>query len=123
MIYIHKYIYIYIHVYIHTYIHTYIDTYIHTHIHIYIYIYIYIHLALLKTVIRTECFLFVNHTTSILAKLTTWCFEPSGDISCSLLINLSHNDESWKGRNTCLWIYKDIYMFVCIYIICVHVNM
>ena len=54
---------------------------------------------------RTEYFLFVHHTTSILAKLSTWCFEHSGDISCSLLVNLSHTDESWKWRNTCLWIY------------------
>ena len=54
---------------------------------------------------RTEYFFFVHHTTSILAKLITWCFEHSGDISCSLLVNPSHTDESWEGRNTCLWIY------------------
>ena len=62
--------------------------------HMYMYIYIY-----------TEYFLFVNHTTSILAKPCTWCLEHPGDISCSLLVNLSHTDESWEGRNTCLWIY------------------
>ena len=56
--------------------------YIHTHTHIHTYIY----------------------TTSILAKLSTWCFEHSGDISCSLLVNPSHTDESWEGRNTCMWI-------------------
>ena len=27
---------------------------------------------------RTEYFLFVHHTTSILVKLSTWCFEHSG---------------------------------------------
>ena len=78
----------------------------------YIYKYIYMdirsefnHWALWKTLRRTEYFLFVYHTTSILAKLSTWCLEHSGDISCSLLINSSHTDESWQGRNTCLWIY------------------
>ena len=64
---------------------------------------------------RTEYFLFVNHTTSILAKISTWCFEHSGDISCSLLVNPSHTDESWEGRNTCLWTY--IYIYIYIYIL------
>ena len=32
-------------------------------------------------------------------------FEHSGDISCSLLVNPSHTNESWEGRNTCMWIY------------------
>ena len=54
---------------------------------------------------RTEYFLFVHHTTSFLAKLSTWCFEHSGYISCSLLLNLSDTDESWQERNMCLWIY------------------
>ena len=53
---------------------------------------------------RTECFLFVHHTTSTLAKLTTWRFEHSGDISCSLLVNPSHTDESWEGT---------IYTYMC----------
>ena len=57
---------------------------------------------------RTEYFLFIHHTTSILTKLSTWCYEHSGDISCSLLVNPSHADESWEGRNTCLWIYIHI---------------
>ena len=35
---------------------------------------------------RTEYFLFAHHTTSILAKISTWCFEHSGEISCSLLL-------------------------------------
>ena len=66
----------------------------------------FIHWPLWRTLMRTKYFLFVHHTTSILAKLSTWCFEHSGDISCSLLVNLSHTDESWEGRNPCLWIYK-----------------
>ena len=60
---------------------------------------------------RTEYFLFVHHTTSILVKLSTWSFEHSGDISCSPLVNPSHTDESREGRNTCLWIYNYIYIF------------
>ena len=62
----------------------------------------FIHWALWRTLMRTEYFLFVHHTTSILAKLSTWCFEHSGDISCSLLVDPSHTDESWEERNTCL---------------------
>ena len=65
----------------------------------------FIHWALWRTLMRTEYFLFVHHTTSILANLSTWCFEHSGDISCSLLVNPSHTDESWEGRNTWMWIY------------------
>ena len=63
---------------------------------------------------RTEYFLFVHHATSILAKLTTWCFEYSGDISsCSLLVNPSHTDESW---NTYIYIYLFIYKYNCLFI-------
>ena len=65
---------------------------------------------------RTKFFLFVHHTTSILAKLSTWCFEHSGDISYSLLVNPSHTDESSEGRNTCMWIYIYIYIYNCKYI-------
>ena len=65
----------------------------------------FIHWVLWRTLMRIECFLFVHHTTSILAKLRTRCFEHSGDISCSVLVNPSHTDESWKARNTCLPIY------------------
>ena len=72
------------------------------------------HWALWRTLMRTECFFFVHHTASILAKLSTWCFYQSGEISCSLLVNPSHTDESWEGWNTCLWIYTNIY--ICIYI-------
>ena len=57
---------------------------------------------------KTEYFLFIHHTTSILAKLSTWCFEHSGDISCSLLVNQSNTDESWEGRKKCMWIYRRV---------------
>ena len=59
----------------------------------------------MRTLMRAECFFFVHHTTSILKNLSTWCLEHSCDISCSLLVTPSHTDESWEGRNTCLWIY------------------
>ena len=54
---------------------------------------------------RKEYFLFVHHTTSILTKLSTWCFKHSGDSSYSLLVNPSHTDEFSEGQNRCLWIY------------------
>ena len=72
---------------------------------------------------RTEYFLFVHHTTSILAKLSTWCFEHSGDISSSLLVNPSHTDEPWEGRTTCLWIHN-IYIYISLYLsiyICIYI--
>ena len=52
-----------------------------------------------------EYFLFVHNTASPSAKLSTWCFEHSNDISPSLLINRSHTDESWEARNSFRWIY------------------
>ena len=88
------------------------------HIHIYIYIYMYMiywymiiqsvyDIYALNSFIEhsgehwweQNIFLFVHHTTSILAKLSTWCFEHSGDIGCSLLVNPSHTDESWEVQN------------------------
>ena len=36
-----------------------------------------------------------SFTTGILDKLSTWCFERYGDISCPLLVNPNHTDESW----------------------------
>ena len=33
--------------------------------------------------------------------------------SVVLLVNPSHTDESWEGRNTCMWIYI---LYICIYI-------
>ena len=62
----------------------------------------------------------VIYIYSILAKLSTWCFEHSGDISCSLLVNPSHTDESWAGRNTCMWIYIYTYIYIYIYI-CIYI--
>ena len=80
--------------------------------------------ALCITLMRTEYILFVQHTTSILAKLSTWCFEHSGDISCSLLVNPSHTDESWEGQNTCTCIYihiHNIYIYIYTHIY-IHIN-
>ena len=71
----------------------------------------FIHWGFCRTLMRTAFFLFVYHTTTILAKLSTWCFEHSGDISCSLIVDPSHTDEFWEGWNTCLWIY--IYSYSC----------
>ena len=65
----------------------------------------FIHWELWGTLMRTEYFWFVHHNTSILAKLSTWCFEHSRYISCSLLVNPSSTDPSWEGQNMCLWIY------------------
>ena len=56
---------------------------------------------------------FCLFTTSILAKLNTWCFKHSNNIRCSLLVNPSHTDESWARRNTCMWtIYVYIYVIM-----------
>ena len=44
-------------------------------------------------------------TIRIVAMLRTRYFGQSSDISCSLLVNLSHTDESGAGPNTCLWIF------------------
>ena len=55
--------------------------------------------------------IFCLFTTSILAKLSTWFFEHSGNISNSLLVNPSHIDDSWEGRSTCLWIYIYIHIY------------
>ena len=51
-------------------------------------------------------------------------------ISYSLLVNPSHTDEYWEGRNTCLCIYIYIYIHIyinnyfhdCIYIACLNKN-
>ena len=68
---------------------------------------------------KTEYFLFVHQTTSILATLSTWCFEHSGDISCSLLVNPSHTDEYifiCIYKYTCIYKYLSIYIYLYIYI-------
>ena len=72
----------------------------------------FIHWALWRTLMKIEYFLFVHHTTCILIELSSWCFEHSGGVSVSLIVNLSHTDESWEGRNTCLWIYIYIYKYI-----------
>ena len=67
--------------------------------------------TLWRTLMRTEYFLFVHHTTSILAKLSTWCFDEHSLVTTSVVLysltraTLSVSDESWEGRNTCMWIY------------------
>ena len=80
-----------------------IDIYISIYVsYIYIYkymIHIYLYLPLYLSLCIYICYI---------------CFEHSGDISCSLLVNSSHTDESWAGRNTCLWVY--IYRYIHIYI-------
>ena len=48
--------------------------------------------------------------------------EHSGDISCSVLVDPSHTDESWEGRNTCIWIYMYIYIYIYMYV-CMYVCM
>ena len=79
----------------------------------------FIHGALWRTLMRTEYFLFIHHTTSIFVRLSTWYLEDSGDISCLLLVELSHNDESWEGWNTWLWLW--IYIYIYIYYIFVYI--
>ena len=54
---------------------------------------------------RTEYVLFVYHASSTLAKLSTWYFENSCDITCSILVNASYTDECWEGRSMWLPIY------------------
>ena len=51
----------------------------------------FIYRAFWRTLMITEYILFVHHTTSILGKLSTRCFEHSGYISCSLLVNPSQS--------------------------------
>ena len=65
-----------------------------------------------------------SFATSILAKLSTWCFEHSCDISCSLLVNASHTDEPWEVRNTCLYslnVYVHTYIYIYVYTIYTHI--
>ena len=57
----------------------------------------FIHWVLWRTLMRTEYFLFVQHTTTILAKLSTWCAEHSDDISCSLLVNPSPGKDETRA--------------------------
>ena len=77
--------------------------YIHTHTHTHTHTYIYIVLGRTKQ-------LYALYTQLYALKLF---IEHSGDISCSLLVNLSHTAESWAGRNKCLWIYIIYYYYNC----------
>ena len=63
-------------------------------------------LSTLKNTDENRIF-FVRFATPpvFLAKLSTSCFEYSGEVSCSLLVNPRHTDKSWERQNTCLWIY------------------
>ena len=36
--------------------------------------------------------------------LSTWCFKGYEDVSCCLVVSLSHTDQSWERRNTFVWI-------------------
>ena len=76
--------------------------------------------------------MFVHHTTSILAGLSTWCLEHSGGIGCSLLVSPSRADGSWGGGGrvsvnmymcvcvTCLWICICACVHMCVYVcVCV----
>ena len=81
--------------------------------HIYIYIYIYIH-ALWRRLMRAEYFLVVHHTISILGKLSTWCFEHSGDISCSLY-SLTQAPVMSPGKDETR-VCGNIYIYIYIYI-------
>ena len=60
---------------------------------------------------------FYSFTTSILAKLNTWCFKHSSNTRCSLLVNPNHTDESWARRNTCIWIIY-VYIYVIMKTMC-----
>ena len=70
------------------------------------YIYIYVYMDIIYYSLGTL------ENTDEKKMLSTWCFEYSGDITCSLLINPSHTDESWAGRNTCMWRYIYIYILI-----------
>ena len=69
---------------------------------------------------RAEYFLVVHHTISILGKLSTWCFEHSGDISCSLYsltqapVMSPGKDETRVCGNIYIYIY--IYIYITTYI-------
>ena len=125
-IYIYIYIYIYVSIYIYNiYIYIYIYIYVSIYLYIYIYIYIYaqyarsefIHWALRRTLMRTN-FMFVCSPQAIWQSSAP-CLEHSGDNNCSLLVDPSCTDESWEGRNTCLWIYL---MYIYIYIYNVYIS-
>ena len=76
----------------------------------------FIHWALWRTLMRAKYFLFVHHTASISAKLSTWCFvEHPGDIRSVVLYSLTRatlmSSEKDETR-VCGYIYK-IYIYIC----------
>ena len=98
-------IYIYIYVYI-LYVYVlyiyYICIYIYMYIYIYIYIYIYVYIYALNLFTEhsgkhwweQNAFCSFTIPQGKMAKLSTWWFQHSVDISSSLLVNPSHTDES-----------------------------
>ena len=99
---IYAYVYIYIYPFTYVYhIYTYVNTwyiYVNGYINIYyIYMYIYIFNGYLYIYLYFCLYLYI--------------LERSSDISCCLLVNPSHTDESWAGRTrVCVYIYIYIYI-------------
>ena len=92
---------------------------IHTYIHTYIYIYIYIYICMENTDENRIFFCLFTKPHAF------WQSSALGTLStlATSVVNPSHTDESWEGRNTCLWIYLWIYIYIYIYIyICVYYN-
>ena len=82
-----------------------------------------IHWALWRTLMRTEYFFVRSPHHKHFGKaqhLVLWVSSISSIINCSLLVNPSHTDESWEGRNMCLWIYiyniYNIYIYIYIHL-------
>ena len=65
----------------------------------------FIHWALWRTLMRTEYFLFVHHTTSILAKLSTWCLSTL--VTSVVLYSLTQAALMSRGKNETF-----VYMFI-----------
>ena len=75
----------------------------------YIYI-LYIYMYLMDIYTSISICIYLSVYLYVYMYIYYMCFEHSENISCSLLVILNHNDDSWAGRNTCLWIYIYIYM-------------
>ena len=101
IIYIYIYIYIYLYMYIY-YMYMYYVYIIYVYIYIYIYTYMYIYALNLfiehsgKHWWEQNAFCSFTIPQDKMAKLSTWWFQHSVDISSSLLVNPSHTDESWE---------------------------
>ena len=72
----------------------------------------FIHWALSRTLMRTGCFSFVHHTTSILAKLSSWCSEHS--VTSVVLYSSTRASLMSPGKDE-TYIYN-IYIYIYIYI-------